>query len=67
MQPGWFSEEFEKRDQQAEADGRDGQAAPAQSGGVSRRGFLQSGVVAGVAAGVAAGGALALSHQQAHA
>ena len=67
MQPGWFNEEFEKREQRVEGPDHDGQAAPAPSGGVSRRGFLQSGVVAGVAAGVAAGGALALSHQQAHA
>ena len=61
MQSGWLREQQNQSEQAG-----DGQSEE-QGGGVSRRGFLQGGVVAGVAAGVVAGGALAMHHQQAHA
>jgi len=59
MQPGWFTRE------------RTGSESPAPEGaatpGLTRRDFLERGVATGVAAAVAAGGALAASHERAHA
>ena len=69
MQPGWLTEAFDGKDPaENEAAERAPEAAAAEEAtGVSRRGFLQGGVVAGVTAGMVAGGMLAASHQQAHA
>jgi len=65
MQPGWLQERPEPIDPQSDTATPETAAEPEH--GVSRRGFLQSGVTAGVAAGMVAGGALVAQHREAHA
>lgn len=63
MQSGWLHEVARRAERVTDGEG---QPPAERANGVTRRDFLQGGVVAGVAAGMAAG-AVAMSHQQAHA
>jgi kynurenine formamidase len=65
MQSGWLFEELKRG--VAPEPGLPAPEGATPQAGVSRRGFLQGGMVAGLATGMAAGGLLASRHQEAHA
>jgi kynurenine formamidase len=67
MQPGWFQDDEQQRSVDSTETPESTSETAKTPDGVSRRGFLQGGVIAGVAAGVAAGTTMVAQHQQAHA
>jgi kynurenine formamidase len=66
MQSGWLHQNASRSSESQDTE-TSPEAVVEDRDGVSRRGFLQGGVVAGVAVGAAAAGTLAMQHQQAHA